>query len=123
MAKTKRARNLNNNDLSRKLMGEIKCDPNKVPAYVPPAYISKSSAMRKEHLTSDDLEKIKASAIYGVRKGQEGIFYPPIDIKTLVFEKESLNKIDDEMLSEATILKQLPKGYFDREYLDYMRSF
>ena len=28
-----------------------------------------------------DLEKIKASAIFGVRKGQEGIFYPPIDIE------------------------------------------
>ena len=32
-------------------------------------------------LSLQDLEKIKDSALFGIRKGQEGIFYPPIDIK------------------------------------------
>ena len=113
-------------------------DKNRVPAWVPPAYISQKDARRKDHLTShvlnvlfpiksvfnnyfQDLERIQESAIYGVRQGQAGIFYPPVEIKlgisfykdqsnyslncrTLVLEKQSVNKIDLAMLSEATII-------------------
>ena len=46
-----------------------------------------------------------STAIFGVRKGQAGIFYPPIDIELLAFDRRSENQVVDDMLSEALIIK------------------
>ena len=115
MPKAKRKRNLDSVEANRKLLNKVKegnncssynhqpwrimmifSDPDKVPAYVPTSFISRSSALRNFRLKEEviffnmytsflnlyfkDLITVEQAAVYGVRKGQKGVFYHPTDI-------------------------------------------
>jgi len=95
-------------------VNEVKKDVNKNLAYVPKGFISWTDAQRQPYSLSElDLEEVDHLAVYGERKGQPGLFYPPGEIKALAADKKDQNQISDAMISEASLIRQLPKDTLD----------
>jgi len=114
MGRSKRKHNLERIESNSELMLAVKRDNNRNLAYVPAEFISSTDAQRAPYfLTVDDLEELKRVAVYAEKRGQPGIFYPPGEIRALSVAKKSECKVTKNMISEATIVKQLPKNMID----------
>eukprot|EP00092_Neocalanus_flemingeri_P108308 GFUD01139090.1.p1 GENE.GFUD01139090.1~~GFUD01139090.1.p1 ORF type:complete len:282 (+),score=73.54 GFUD01139090.1:41-886(+) len=122
MGASKRKRNVDCSERNHELVKEIKRDSNKVLKWVPAGYVSRKEAMRKHKLTEDDLKEINNLAVYAEKRGQGGLYYPPGEIRALVLHKSALNEVDENMISEATLVKQL-KQRCDKEFMEFVRRF
>jgi len=118
MGKTKRERNIAQNVRREALLADIKKDKSRVLAYPPAGYVTRTDAMRNFKLSEDDLSPINLEAVYSEKNGQGGIYYPVLAVEALELEKKEREEIDKAMLSEAAILRQVPKSHFEPNYLE-----
>jgi len=116
MGKTKRERNIAQNIRREALLAEIKKEKRRILAYPPAGYITRTDAMRNFKLSEDDLTPINPEAVYSEKNGQGGIYYPVLDVEALELKKKEHTEIDKSMLSEAAILRQVPKSHFEPNY-------
>jgi len=123
MGKTKRTRNLQKNVRTMELKAELKNDPNRVVAYIPQTYVSRKEAFRTFKLTENDLDVLNHRAVLGEKRGQEGIFYPVGDLRMLALDKKEQSRIDEKMIPESILARQIPKSYFDLDYLNRLRDY
>jgi len=118
MGRSKRRYNIAQIEKNSELVSEVRKDCNRNLAFIPSGYISMTDALRKPYsLTEKDLESLRSLAVYGDKRGQQGIFYPPGEVRALSTAKKSSQDITENMISEATLVKQLPKILLDLKSL------
>jgi len=109
MGKSKRSCNLDQNTRTQELLISINNDKSRVLGPVGLDHVSRKDAMRVYKLTETDLESVNHLAVNSLKCGQWGVFYPSYCIRALELEKYLAQKIDADMISEAVILRQIPK--------------
>jgi len=120
MGRTKRDFNCRENKIVEQLKEKIIKGKKNDVSFIPSNYISRKDAYREHKLTSTDLQKLDNLAVLGEKRGVEGIFYPVNDIRMLKEEKAQ-TLVGQEMIQEATILKQIPKSQFPPGFLTRVR--
>ena len=116
MARTKRARakalNERTSELKQKVVRGKKSDL----SFIPKDHISRKQAMRKWKLSEHDLNKIEDNAIVGTQRRVE-LFYPIEALKLLAETKESESRIDQTMIPEVFVRRQVSKNLVDLDQL------
>jgi len=107
MAPTKRSRNVALNQRTKELRAKIKKDGIEL-AKAGVKHISRKDAMRKWNLNEQDLAELEKDAVIAKRR-REGLFYPEDVLEQFANFKNSELVIDDSMIPEAFVRKQITK--------------
>jgi len=81
--------------------------------------VSRKDAMRVWGFTEQDLRSLDNSAVLSVRRGQDGIFYTPIQLRSLRDHISETSRLDRDMIPEVVIRRQIPKSDLDLEHLRF----